>query len=170
VLAHVEERSDVESAEVDRRGELLRVTLRLGGDAATIREQLEPMGFAAEEALDAAAATVGWYGPASVGELSREESTVIASRVVPSFGAANRLGQAEIDAISARVATALHECFVGHRDDALGPGGLASSCGRAVEGATTSLLGAPLATALRQAIELDLSGAESGTSRSSPFS
>ena len=161
MLAHLEERSDVESAEVDRRGELLRVTLRVGCDATAIREQLELMGFAAEAALDDAAATVRWYGPASIGELSGEESTVIASRVVPSFGAATGLGQAEIDAISARVATALYECFVGHRDNAFGPGGLVSSCGRAVEGATTSLLGAGRATALGQAVEADLAGTAS---------
>jgi hypothetical protein len=158
VLAHLEERSDVESAEVDRRGEQLRVTLRVGGDAAAIREQLELMGFAAEAALDAAAATVRWYGPATIGELSREESTVIASRVVPAFGAANGLGQTEIDAISTRVATALYECFVGHRDAAFEPGGLASPCGRAVEGATRLLLGAERAAALGRAVEADLAG------------
>ncbi|MDP9319679.1 MAG: hypothetical protein M3P16_01120 [Chloroflexota bacterium] len=162
MLAHLEERSDVESAEVDRRGELLRITLRVGGDAAAIREQLELMGFAAEEASDAAGATVRWYGPASVGELSLEESTVIVSRVVPSFGAANGLGQAEIDAISTRVATAVYECFVGHRDAGLGPGGLASPCGRAVEGATRLLLGAERAAALGRAVEADLAGVASG--------
>jgi len=71
------------------------------------------------------------------------------------------LGQAEIDALSTRVATALYECFVGHRDAGLEPGGLASSCGRAVEGATRLLLGAERAAALGRAVEADLAGTPS---------
>ena len=158
MLAQLEERSDVESAEIDRRGELLRIRTRADGTSAVIRVQLELMGFAAEEAPDAGAATIRWYGPASVGELSREESVVIASRVVPPFGTARGMAQAEIDTLSARVATALYECFAGHRDAALRPGGLASPCGRAVEGATYPLLGAERAAELGRAVEADLAG------------
>jgi hypothetical protein len=159
VLAQLEDRPDVETAEVDRRGALLRIRTRAPGTLALIREQLELMGFAAEEAPDAAAVAVRWYGRSSVGELSREEGSVIAGRVVPAFGAANGLGQAEIDALSTRVATALYECLVGHRDAGLASGGLAVPCGRAVEAATRARLGPDRAAVLGRAIEADLAGA-----------
>jgi hypothetical protein len=97
VLAQLEGRPDVRRAEVDRHGELLRVTLRAGAGAAAIRAALEQMGFAAEEAPDAVTSAVRWYGRSSVGELSREESAVIASRVVLQFGVANGLAQTDID-------------------------------------------------------------------------
>ena len=116
------------------------------------------MGFAAEEVPDSATAAVRWYGPSSVSELSREESAVIASRVVLQFGAANGLGQTDIDPLSTRVAAALYECFVGNRDAGLAPGGLAAPCGRAVEAATRAQLGADRAALLGRAIEADLAG------------
>ena len=159
MLAQLERRSDVETAETDRRGELLRIRTRAAGIVALIREQLELMGFAAEEAPDAVAAAVRWYGRSSIGELSREEGAVIAGRVVPAFGAANGLGQAEIGRLSTRVATALYEYFVGHRDAGLASGGLAAPCGRAVEAATRAQLGPDRAAVLGGAIEADLAGA-----------
>jgi len=158
VLAQLEGRPDVKRAEVDRRGELLRVTLRASVGAPAIREALEVMGFGAEQAPDAVTAAVRWYGPAEVGELSREESAVIASRVVLPFGAANGLEQTDIDPLSARVAGALYECFVGNRDAGLAPGGLAAPCGRAVEAATRAQLGEDRAALLGRAIEADLAG------------
>jgi hypothetical protein len=156
VLAQLDEREDVETAEVDRRGERLRIRTRGDVDPAGIRDDLERMGFAAEVATDADAAT-RWYGVASVGELSREEGAVIASRVVPAFGAANGLGRELIDDLSTLVARALYECFVGHQDVLLVPSVLASSCGRAVTAATSMLIGLDRATALAQAIESDMS-------------
>ena len=78
MLAQLEQRADVAAAEVDRRGELLRINLRPPGTLDDIREALERMGFAAEETRD----DVGgrWYGVSDVRELSREEGRVIAYR------------------------------------------------------------------------------------------
>jgi hypothetical protein len=157
VLAQLERRSDVETAEVDRRGELVRIRTRGDGDLAAIRDELERMGFAAEETADAVA-VVRWYGPSSVEELSREEGTVIAARVVPAFGAENDLRPELIDALTTRVAAALYECFIGHQDATLVLGGLAAACGRAVTAATSAVLGLSRASALARAIEADLTG------------
>ena len=159
MLAQLEQQADVEAAEGDRRGELLRIRTRAPGTVALIREQLELMGFAAEEAPDADAAAVGWYGGSSIGDLSREEGSVVAGRVVPAFGAANGLGQAEIDRLSTRVAAALYACFVGNRDAGLAAGGLAVPCGRAVDAATRAQLGPDRAALLGRAIAADLAGA-----------
>jgi hypothetical protein len=157
VLAQLEARSDVDAAEVDRRGELLRVRLRDGALVTAIREDLERLGFLAE---DAPADTDGvrWHGRSAVGELSREEARVIAARVVPLFGAANDLDRTEIDVVSAVVVDALHACFIGRLDIGAAPGGLAPSCGRAVEAATRRQLGVERAAALGHAIEADLAG------------
>jgi hypothetical protein len=157
VLAQLERRSDVETAEVDRRGELVRIRTLGDGDRTAIRNELERMGFAAEETGNAVD-VVRWYGPSAVGELSREEGTVIAARVVPLFGAENGLRWEQIDVLTTRVAAALYECFIGHQDAALGPGGLASPCGGAVTEATSALLGPDRAAALARAVEADLTG------------
>jgi hypothetical protein len=156
VLAQLEERHDVESATVDRRGELLRIRTRAGGDVSGIHDELERMGFAAEAAANVDP-NLRWYGRSSVGELSREEGQVIAARVVPAFGAAKGLPPALIDAVGASVETALYECFIGHQDAALVPGGLAASCRYAVSAATSALLGPDSAAALGLAIESDMS-------------
>jgi len=83
----------------------LRVRLREGGTVTAITDQLEQMGFLAEEAVIDAGA-LRWYGPSAVGELSREESRVIAARVVPVFGAAHALSPSDVEAASALVADA----------------------------------------------------------------
>ena len=158
MLAQLEHRADVERAEVDRRGELLRIRLRAGGVASAIRDDLERMGFATEDPSDPSAVVARWYGLSDVDELSRDEGRVIASRVVPPFAAGHGLAHDEIATLSDGVAAALYACFVDHRDAALPPGGLALPCARAVEDATAPLIGPERAAALGQAIEADLSG------------
>lgn len=157
MLAQLERRSDIEAAEVDRRGELVRIRTRGVADVMAIRDDLERIGFAAEETAHAVG-VARWYGRSSVGELSREEGTVIAVRVVPAFDAENHLRPEQVGALTTCVAAALYECFIGHQDAALPMGGLASSCGRAVAVATTALLGPDRAAELARAIEADLTG------------
>jgi len=158
VLARLQERADVDAAEVDRRGELLRVRLREGGTVTAITDQLEQMGFLAEEAV-IDAGPLRWYGPSAVGELSREESRVVAARVVPVFGAAHALSPSDVEAASALVADALYACFVRRYLTDASASGLAGPCGAAVEQATRERLGAEAGAALGRAIEADLSGA-----------
>lgn len=159
MLAQLERRPDVETAEVDRRGEHLRIRTRGPANADSIRDELERLGFAGEE-TGRADPTARWYGRSSVGELSREEGAVIAARVVPAFALANGLRSDEIDALVASVASALFECFVARRHAPPDPGGLVRACAEAVEGATRRRLGRGRALALARAVESDMGGAQ----------
>ena len=157
MLAQLERRAEVERALVDRRGELLRIHFRSGGAVSTIAEELARMGFTAEEA-PASAPDARWYGLADIGELSRDEARVIASRVVPPFAAGCGLGPELVVPLSERIGDALYACFIGHRETPPAPGGLAVPCGRAVRDAAAPLIGSERAAALGHAIEADLSG------------
>jgi hypothetical protein len=159
VLAQLERRADVEVAEVDRRGERLRIRLGPGATIAAICEDLERMGFSADEGPDPELHADSWYGTADVGELSREEGRVIAARVVPPFAGANGITREVSLALQARVAAALHECFTQRADTALAAGGLARTCGPIVRDAVAPLISAERAAELGRAIEADLSGA-----------
>lgn len=127
---------------------------------AIIAPELERMGFpAAEATVDTSG--LRWYGPAEVGELSREEAGVIAARVVPAYGAANGLDRQQVGAASALVIEALYGCFTGRHDALASLGGMAVSCGHAAEQATRRQLGDDRAAALGRAIESDLAGLSS---------
>jgi hypothetical protein len=158
VLARLQEESAVEAAEVDRRGELLRLRLESSSDIGGVVALLLDLGFAGEVVSDAQVSDAPlWYGLESVGELSREEGKVIAERVVPAFARLNGIESGNVEALKNSVATALHACFVRHT---LGPaaphGALNDACDRAVEKATTARLGPDRAAALGRAIESDL--------------
>ena len=90
MLAQIEQQAGVESVEVDRRGEFLRVDARGPEDVAAVIARLHELGFAAGRTTDSAAERQ-WYRHDEVGELSREEAAVIAQRVVPAFARANDL-------------------------------------------------------------------------------
>lgn len=155
MLARLEEERGVQAAEVDRRGELLRVRLLAGSQVSEVVKALQRLGFAGE-VLANEPPEVAWYGRDSVGELSREEGHVIARRVVPSFARSHGVDVSEDDALSEVVAEALHGCFLTHTLDANPVGSLLGSCARAVEEATQERLGASRAAALGRAIEADL--------------
>ena len=70
MLAQLQLRADVETARVDRRGELLRIRVRTGGSIEAVRDALKTMGFAAETAIGIGWDTVRWFGPTEVRELS----------------------------------------------------------------------------------------------------
>ena len=156
MLARLQDESTVESAEVDRRGELLRLRLT-SSDVTQVTDLLQQLGFLAEVVPDGAVSVVRWYGLGTVSELSREESEVIAQRVVPVFAQQSGIGVDEIAAVKELVSAALHACFVSHTLEAIAPPGtLKDACGRAVEEATSVRLGPNRAAALGRAIEDDL--------------
>jgi hypothetical protein len=156
VLARLQEERAVESAEVDRRGELLRLRLT-SSDVTQVTDLLQQLGFLGEVVPDRAVAAMRWYGLATVSELSREESEVIAQRVVPVFAQQSGIGADEVEAVKELVSAALHACFVSHTLEATAPHGtLNDACGRAVEEATSVRLGPNSAAALGRAIEDDL--------------
>jgi hypothetical protein len=156
VLARLEEEQAVESAEVDRRGELLRVCLRSSFNVSGVVDLLMNLGFAAEVVEHADVGSAHWYGLGTVGELSREEAEVIARRVVPLFARRNGVVVGEVEALVDLVASALHTWIISNTLDAAPHGVLNSGCGRAVEDATLPRLGPDRAAALGSAIAADL--------------
>ena len=160
MLAQIEEQGGVESVEVDRRGEFLRVDVAGVDSVAAVITRLYELGFAAERSGDSTAERQ-WYRRDDVGELSREEAAVIARRAVPAFARANDLPD-RADTLTDLVAMTLHRCFVTnvvHADSPLGT--LHGECGRAVEEATRAQLGAARASELGKAIEADLAAGRS---------
>ncbi len=160
MLARLEQIAGLESAEVDRRGELLRLRLAHPETLLTVTRTLEELGFASESlgGVDASAAAVArWYGRGAVGELSREEAAVIAGRVVGPFAAARGLSAKHGARLGDTVARALHECFVKH-DLSAGavPGSLGEVCARAVEAAVRPELGIEGAAELARLLRADL--------------
>ena len=150
----------MEAAGVDRRGELLRITLRPGGSVAAVTAALELIGFAAEVVADVAV-TERWYGPSDVRELSREEALVVASRVTRAFGAAQQIDADLVTVASSAAAAAVYRWFVDRSEGASSVREI-TSCARSVEAATSAVLGADRARALGDAIEADLAGAIHG--------
>jgi len=73
VLARLNQEPEVEAAQVDRRGEVLRVRLRSPGALPRVTDLLVELGFAGE-VVAGAAGDLRWYGAPDVGELSREEA------------------------------------------------------------------------------------------------
>ena len=156
MLARLQDEDGIETAEVDRRGELLRLRLS-SSDVTHVIELLQQLGFLAELVPHAGVSAMRWYGLGNVGELSREEAEVIARRVVPVFAEVEGIGLGETETIKDVVVTALHACFVAHTLDATAPHGvLNAACGRAVEQAALVLVGRERAAALGRAIEGDL--------------
>ncbi len=163
MLARLAAIADVERAEIDHRGELLR--LRASAAAlADARRVLAELGYEASDA-DAPEADVRWYGSRTVAELSREEATIITGRVVPGFAASHRLTPEEAERLSAVVAEALYDCFRAHT---LGPsapkGALSALCSDQVAAAATGILGAYGARELAASIEGGLSRSDGAPS------
>ena len=122
-----------------------------------VTDVLKQLGFLGEVVPDGAVAAMRWYGLETVGELSREESEVIAQRVVPTFAQQSGFGVDGVPAVIELVSAALHACFVSHTLEATAPQGMLNdACGRAVEEATSARLGPNRAAALGRAIEDDL--------------
>lgn len=157
MLARLEAEPGVDTAEVDRRGELLHVRVGSAADVTHVVDLLQELGFAAELMPDAEIVAQDWYGRDRVGELSQEEAHVIARRVVPPLADQWRLAAHDVEDLSVIVATALHAWFLS-RDPATSGSAEASrrACGRAVEDAARGRIGNERAALLGSAIEADL--------------
>lgn len=145
MLARVGDLECVADAEVDHRGEYLRV----GADEAcldAVRRVLAEAGYAAERVVDAnapqiKAAVTRWYTARSVSELSREEASALAAEIAPAF-----LDETGVpvgaDELRGVIASALADVFTSH---SLGPRDLPNTLvrryGPAVAAAASSLLG-----------------------------
>lgn len=147
----------VVAAEVDHRGQLLR--LRLSDPSALDRTHaaLRELGYRADDVSERSAPDARWYGPAQVSEQSREEAGVIARRVVPPFARSQALSSEKADQVRGAVATALHDCFTAHTLVAgAPPGELRAACSDAVHEAIRDLVGPDAADQLVVDLWLDL--------------
>lgn len=99
MLARLESIPGVGLADVDHRGELLRLRLDQADALASVRAALEELGYSADDVTgDPASAGEGrWYSAQTVRQLSREESEVIARRITPPMTHARSLDQAASD-------------------------------------------------------------------------
>jgi hypothetical protein len=158
VLARVEEIEGADRAEIDYRGDFLRLSLNDDGAIALIADLLKGLGYESVRTTDGEVQAVArWYDIASVGDLSRVEASVIADRIVPSFALARKLSPDQIERVRSTVVDALHHCFVSTAL-ASGPslGAFRLSCLRAVEDAVRPIVGRASARALAELVNADL--------------
>lgn len=165
MLARLEAIDGVALAEVDHRGELLRLRLTsdtaLADAVATLRE----VGYRADP-LREAPVVERWYGRAAVHELSREEGAVIAGGVVPAFARARGLAPQAAASLEDVVARALYACFAERTLAApANPGALRRECLIAVEMAVRDVLGPEGARDLAAILSADLERAGSNEPR-----
>ncbi len=141
---------------MDHRGELLRLGFSDPSALDRTHAALRELGYRADEVSEPSAAGARWYGPARVGELSREEAGVIARRVVPPFARTQALSAEMTDRVRDAVARALHAGFTAHTLAAgAPPGELRASCASAVRDAITGLVGPDAADRLVAELWLD---------------
>ena len=147
----------VVAAEVDHRGELLRLRLSDPSALDRVHAALRELGYRADEVSEPSAPDARWYGPAQVSELSREEAGVIARRIVPPFARSQALSTETRDRVRDAVANALYACFTAHTLGAgAPPGELRAACSDAVRDAIADLVGPDAADRLVVELWADL--------------
>ena len=158
MLAHVQGLEGVEHAEIDYRGDLLRLSLNDDLALGLTADLLRSLGYDSARARDAEVHTVTtWYDTDSVGDLSGVEASVIADRTVPPFALNRKLSPDESERVRSAVVSALHRCFVGTAL-ASGPSLCAFrlSCVAAVEESVRPILGRASARTLAELVNADL--------------
>jgi hypothetical protein len=158
VLARLEGLDGIDHAEIDYRGDLLRLSLSDDGALESVADLLKGLGYESELSADAEIqAVTSWYDIESVGDLSRVEASVIAERVLPSFALARELSPDQTDDLRTAVIDALHNYFVSAAL-ASGPslGEFRLSCARPVEVHVRPIVGHASARTLGQLINADL--------------
>ncbi len=167
MLARLAALEGVLAAEVDHRGELLRLSLAETAALGRVRAALHELGYGSELVDDVARlGDTRWYGPSTVRELSREEARVIAMRITPPFASTRGLAPAQAGRVQDAVAQALFTCFTQHTiGPGAAPGALRGACSSAVEEAIRDLAGPEAARDLVAAMWADL---EARDERDSP--
>ena len=158
MLARVEGLEGMDHAQIDYRGDFLRLFLSDIHALASTADLLKVLGCESERAGDADVWTAStWYDTESVGDLSRVEASVIADRVLPSFVATRKLSRGQTDDLRNAVRDALHNCFV-NTSLGNGPslGEFRLSCVRAVEDNARPIVGPASARTLAELLNADL--------------
>ena len=164
MLARVEGLEGVDRAQIDYRGDFLRLVLTADGALATVADVLKGLGYDSDRASDSDVETVtSWYDLESVGDLSRVEASVIADRVLPSFVATRKLSPGQAGDLRSAVRDALHSCFASTAL-ANGPslGEFRLSCMRAVEDTARPIVGPASARTLAELLNADLTNDHRG--------
>jgi hypothetical protein len=158
VLAQIEAVENVDHAEIDDRGDLLRLSLNDDLALSRVVALLNALGYGSEPATLAETHTVtAWYDIGSVGALSRVEARVIADRILPTFAQNRKLSPAQTERTRNAVVDALHDCFV-KTPLASGPslGEFRRSCVGAVEDGLRPIVGPASARTLAELINADM--------------
>ena len=158
MLAQIEALENVDHAEIDDRGDLLRLSLSDDVALSRVVALLNGLGYGSDSASDVEARTViDWYDIGSVGALSRGEAGVIADRILSTFAQNRKLSPAETERTRNAVVDALDDCFV-KTPLASGPslGGFRRSCVRAVEEGLRPIVGPASARTLAELINADM--------------
>lgn len=167
MLARLEAIDGVTLAEVDHRGELLRLQLMSGQALEDAIQTLRELGYGADRSGDAPA-VARWYGRDTVRELSREEGDVIAERVMSTFARSRGIDPSTRAQLEDLVTRALYAYFAAHTlDKSAAPGTLVRECVNVVEAAVRDLLGPDGARELAALLSADLEDAGSTELRSS---
>lgn len=156
MLARLEAIDGVAAAEVDHRGELLRLELSSDRALEDAVQAMRELGYGADR-LGLAPEVARWYGRDTVRELSREEGAVIAERVVAAFAREHATAAPTAASLEDAVARALYGYFAAHaleRDTE--PGVLRREVAAAVEAAARDVVGADGAHELAALLSADL--------------
>ena len=159
MLARLESLEDIDHAQIDFSGYLLKLSMRSHHALDPAISALKELGYGAERASAGEVEAIRvWYDTTSVGDLSRVEAGVIADRIVPPFAKARKLSPSATTQVRTAVVDALHSCFVSNAL-ASGPslGAFRLSCELAVEGAVNSMVGPEPAHVLAELLNIDMS-------------
>lgn len=157
MLARLSGIAGVDSAEIDHRGELLRVRARTSAAIDRARAALTDLGYDASAADLSVDQQIRWYDAASVRDLSREEARIIAQRVLSGFAGARDLDSGRLDELRTAITGALFGVFASHElGVASRPGTFLSECVRAVEQAAAEIIGSDRAREISSILERDL--------------
>lgn len=145
-------------AQVDHRGELLRLVVSDESVLATVRNELSALGYGAEPMDGLVASDVRWHAFDEVRDLSREEAEIITRRVTSAFRHSRVLSTSDAIRLEHGVAEALYRCFGANElgpSDA--PGTLRSVCCDAAEEAVRAIVGDDAAREYASLLAKDLS-------------
>jgi hypothetical protein len=142
VLARLDAIPGLEAAQVDHRGELLRLVVAEEDVLATVSDELSGLGYLAEPLSGVNASDVRWYAFDDIRDLSREEAEIIARRVTSAFTRSHPLPDSARVRLEQAVADALYSCFAANDlGSGVPTGALRSECCEAVEPVVLPLIG-----------------------------
>lgn len=157
MLARLATIPGLQEAQVDHRGELVRLVVAAPGVLDAVRGELAGLGYEGLPVSGLGASDVRWHAFDDVRDLSREEAEIVARRVTAAFVRAHASNEADAIRLENVVTSALYECFIANDLDAQAPAGaLRTGCTDAVARAARDLIGPEAALDLGRLLTADL--------------